>query len=146
MPRHPLTNSGIQRYYQNEHEFNGFYLRKNLLKIKDGAYVINPDEFKSIGTHWIALYLNNDNIIYFDSFQFEHIPKEIYKFIENYFKHVLILASTITRCILISAFAYLIDISMGIRNFEIVLKICAITARIRKYKSIIKKKKLNSIN
>ena len=28
------------------------------LKIKDGTYVINPDEYKSIGTHWIALYRN----------------------------------------------------------------------------------------
>ena len=41
-------------YYQNEPKFNGFYSRNNLPKIKDGAYVINLDEFKSIGTLWIA--------------------------------------------------------------------------------------------
>ena len=30
-------------------------------KIKDGAYVINLDEFKSIGTHRRTLYVNNNN-------------------------------------------------------------------------------------
>ena len=43
--------------------------------------VINLDEFKSIGTHWIALYVNSNNIVYFDSFGVEHIPKEIKTFI-----------------------------------------------------------------
>ena len=51
MPSHPLTNFEIQKYYQNEPKFNGVYSRNNLPKIKDGAYVINLDEFKSIGTH-----------------------------------------------------------------------------------------------
>ena len=66
MQPHSLTNFEIQKYYQNEPKFNGVYSRNNLPKIKDGAYVINLDEFKSIGTHWIPLYVN-DNIIYFDS-------------------------------------------------------------------------------
>ena len=57
--------------------FNGFYSRNSLPKIKDGAYVINLDEFKSIGTHWIALYVNSNNVIYFDSFGVEHTRKEI---------------------------------------------------------------------
>ena len=57
--------------------FNGVYSRNNLPKIKDGAYAINPDEFKSTGTHWIGLYVNAENITYFDSFRVEHIPKEI---------------------------------------------------------------------
>ena len=35
------------------------------------------------GTHWIALYVNDSNIIYFYSFGVEHIPKEIKKFIEK---------------------------------------------------------------
>ena len=83
MPPHPLTNFEIQKYYHNEPEFNGVYTRKNLPKIKDGAYVINLDEFKSIGTHWIPLYVNAENVIYFDSFGVEHIPKEIRKFIGN---------------------------------------------------------------
>ena len=65
---HPLTNFEIQKYYQNEPRFNRIYSRNNLPKIKDGAYVINLYEFKSIGTHWIALHVNGNNIIYFDSF------------------------------------------------------------------------------
>ena len=59
---HPLANFEIQKYYQNEPRFNGVYSRNNLHKIKDGAYVINLDVFKSIVTHWIALYVNGDNI------------------------------------------------------------------------------------
>ena len=83
MPPHPLTNFGIQKYYHNEPNFNGVYSRNNLPKIKDGAYVLNLDEFKLIGTHWIALYVNGNNIIYFGCFGAEHIPKEIKKFIGN---------------------------------------------------------------
>ena len=52
------------------------------------AYVINLDKFESIGTHWIALYVNGNkrtsyDEIYFDSFGVGHIPKEIRKFICN---------------------------------------------------------------
>ena len=55
----------------------------NLPKIKDGAYVINLDEFKSIGSHWIALYVNDNNrsasydAIYFYSFGVQNILREI---------------------------------------------------------------------
>ena len=66
MPPHPLTNFEIQKYYQNKPKFNGIYSRKNLPKIKDGAYVTNLDEYKSIGTPWIALYVNGNNVTYFD--------------------------------------------------------------------------------
>ena len=83
MPPHPLTNFEIQKNYQNESRFNGVYSRDNLPKIKDGAYVINLDEYSDIGTHWVALWVNNNNVTYFDSFGVEHIPKEIIKFIEN---------------------------------------------------------------
>ena len=51
--------------------------------MKDGAYVINLDEFKSIEAHWIELYANGNNIIYFDNFGVEHILKEIKKFTGN---------------------------------------------------------------
>ena len=72
------------KYYENESRFNGVYSRDNLPhKIKDGAYVINLDEYSNIGTHWIALYGKNNDITYFDSFGVEHIPKEIIKFIRN---------------------------------------------------------------
>ena len=57
MLHHLLTNFKIQKYYKNKPKFNGVYSRNNLPKIKDGAYVINHDEYKSIGTHWIA-YVN----------------------------------------------------------------------------------------
>ena len=46
--------------------------------IKGGAFVINLDDYKSIGTYWIALYVNNDHVTNFDSFWVEHISKEIY--------------------------------------------------------------------
>ena len=52
-------------------------------KIKDGAYVINLDEYYDIGTHWIALYVKNKTVAYFDSFGVEHIPKEIKEIINN---------------------------------------------------------------
>ena len=82
MPPHPLTNFEIQKYYQNEPKFNGVFSRDNLPnKIKDGAYIINLDEYSDIGTHWISLYVKNNDISYFDSFGVEHIPKEIIKFI-----------------------------------------------------------------
>ena len=80
-----FKNFEIQKYYKNEPRFNGAYSRDNLPKIKNGAYVINIDEYSDIGTHWVALYVqnNNNNVIYFDSFGLEHIPKEIKTFINN---------------------------------------------------------------
>ena len=81
---HPLTNFEIQEYYQNEPRFNGVSSRDNLPNtIKNGAYVINLHEYRDIGTHWVALYVNNKTAIYFDSFGVEHIPREIIKFIGN---------------------------------------------------------------
>ena len=72
---YPLTNFEIQICYQHELKFNGVYSKNNLPKIKNVAYVKNLDEFKPIGTHWIALYVNGNNIICFDSFGVEHTPK-----------------------------------------------------------------------
>ena len=72
------------KYYQNEPKFNDVYSRNNLFKITDGAYVIiNLDEYKSIGTYWIVLHVNDDNVTYFDSFGVEYISKEIKKLISN---------------------------------------------------------------
>ena len=51
MPPHSLTNFEIQKHCENEPKFNGVYSRNNLSKIKDGAYAINLDEYKSIGTN-----------------------------------------------------------------------------------------------
>ena len=60
------------------------YSRNNLPnKIKKGAYVINLDEYKNTGTHWVSLFVKTNEVIYFDSFGVEHIPKEINKFIDT---------------------------------------------------------------
>ena len=82
MPPHPLTNFEIKKFYENEPRFNGVYYRDNLPKtVKNGAYVINLDEYADVGTHWIALYTKNNEVIYFDSFGGEHVPKEVKRFI-----------------------------------------------------------------
>ena len=60
----------------------------------------------------------------------------------NYVEHFRILGSTITGCTSISLFASLVGIPIGITSVAIGLKICAITAGIKKHKSIIKKKKM----
>ena len=66
---HPLANFKIQKYYENEPRFNGVYSRNNLPeKIKDGAFVINLDQYADVGTHWIALHCSISEIVYFDSF------------------------------------------------------------------------------
>ena len=47
-----------------------------ILSIKDGAYIINLDDYSDIGTHYVVLYVQNNDVIYFDSFGVEHIPKK----------------------------------------------------------------------
>ena len=85
-PAHPLTNFEIQAYYQNEPRFNRAFSRDDLPNtIKNDVYVINLDEYRDIGTHWVALYVNNKTVTYFDSFGVEYISKEIIKFIESRF-------------------------------------------------------------
>ena len=59
------------------------YSKDNLPKTKDGAYIINLDEHSDIGAHWVASYVHNDNVTYFNSFHSEHIPKEIKTFINS---------------------------------------------------------------
>ena len=81
MPPHPVTNFEIQRYYQNESKFNDVYSRNNLFKINYETYIIDLDEYKSIENNWKALYMNAENVTYFDSFGVEYIPKEIRIFI-----------------------------------------------------------------
>ena len=58
---YPLTSFEIQNHDQNKITLNGVYSRNKLPKIKDGAYVINLDEYESIGTYWMALYVNGNN-------------------------------------------------------------------------------------
>ena len=78
-----------------EPRFNGVYSRDNLsehssTKIKDGACIINLDEYSDIRTYWVALYVQNNNVTYFDSFRVEHIP------------HLLIVIVTIIIIIIIN--------------------------------------------
>ena len=83
---HPLTNFEIQSIIKMNLNLIVFIQGKILRKIKDGTYLINLDEFELIGTHWIALYVNDHNAspscdtTYFGV---EHIPKEIKTFIRN---------------------------------------------------------------
>ena len=75
---HPLINTEIQRHYQNEPRFNGVYFHFNLLnKTKDGAYVINVDEYADIDTYWIALHVNGNNVTYLNNSAVEHILRKI---------------------------------------------------------------------
>ena len=76
MQSHPLTNFGTQKYYQNESRCNGAYSRGNLTRTRDRTYKINLDEYSDIGTHLVALYVQNNDVTHFDSFGVEHIPKE----------------------------------------------------------------------
>ena len=59
----------------NESKFNGVYSRNILPNMKDDLYVINLDECKSTGIHWVGLCINDNNVTLFDSFGVEHIPK-----------------------------------------------------------------------
>ena len=59
---YPLTNFEMQKFYQNEPRCNDAYSRNISPKIKDGTYEINLDDYKSIGTNWIVLYVDGDNV------------------------------------------------------------------------------------
>ena len=84
MPPHPSTNFEIQQYYKNEPRFNGVFSRNNSpKKTKDGAYVINLDEYADVGTQCIALFCYRNEMVYFDSFGVEHVSEEISKFIDR---------------------------------------------------------------
>ena len=81
---YPLTNFELEKCYQNEPRFNGIFSQNNLsLKIKDGPYVINLHEYADVDTHWIVLFCNRNEIVYFDSFVVEHVPQEIKEFVGN---------------------------------------------------------------
>ena len=84
MPPHPLTNFEIQKYYRKEPRFNGVFSRDNLPnKVMDGAFVISLDEYADVDTHWIALFCNRNENVYFDSFGVEHVSEEIKEFVGN---------------------------------------------------------------
>ena len=102
------------------------------------AYVTNSDEYESIGTHWIALYVNDNNVTYFNSFGVEHIPKEIKKFIGNRNIITNIYRLQAYNSIMCGYFCIgfidfmagtsFVDTPIAITSCAIGLKICAITA------------------
>ena len=53
------------------------------MKIKDGAYVINLDEYADVGTHWIDLFCNRNQFVSFNKFGDENVPEEIKEFVGN---------------------------------------------------------------
>ena len=59
------------------------FLVEIIYLVKNGAYVINLDEYHDVGTHRVALYVNNKIVTYFDYFGVEHIPNEFMKFINR---------------------------------------------------------------
>ena len=80
------TTSSFNKLWntKSESRFNGVFSRNHLSKkIKDGAHIINLDEYTNVGAQWIALSSDKNEIVYFDSFGVEHIPKEIKKLINN---------------------------------------------------------------
>ena len=84
IPPHPLTNFEIQSYYKNGPTFNGVFSRNNLPKtIKDAAYIINLDKYADVATHWVALFCNRNETVYFDRFGVEHVPENVKEFVGN---------------------------------------------------------------
>ena len=77
MSLHPLTNFEIRKYCQNKPKFNLFFQEMIYLKKGLGLCNVINDGYKSIGTNWIALYVNAENLTYLDSFGVEHILKKI---------------------------------------------------------------------
>ena len=77
-----MEKSELDRIFNCASSFDSRNYSQNLPDtMKDGVQIVNYDEYKSIGTHWIALYLYTNNATYFDSFEIELIQKEIKKFI-----------------------------------------------------------------
>ena len=50
-------------FFKNVKGFNGAFSRNNLPKLKNGAYVINLDHSKNTGTHWIVIFMKNNEVI-----------------------------------------------------------------------------------
>ena len=83
MPPHPLTNFEIQKY-KNEPRFNGVFSRNNLpKKIKDGACIINLDEYADVGTHWIAFFCKKVKLLFSIALVLNIFVKELKNFLKN---------------------------------------------------------------
>ena len=83
------NNSNNNNNNKNNNNNNDIHPKGQGSAVKNGAYVINLDEYRDIGTHWVALYVNNKTIIYFDSVGVEHIPKKNMKFFDSHRKNII---------------------------------------------------------
>ena len=63
----------------------------------------------------------------------------------NYSEHFLVFVSAVSGYVSTDAFASLFDVLWGIVSSAVAIKISSITSAIKKYKSIIKKKKRKHI-
>ena len=66
MSLHRLTNFEIKRYYQNQ----------PILKIKNGAYIITHHESTSIGSHCVALQMDDNNVTNIDNLRVKHVSRQ----------------------------------------------------------------------
>ena len=90
---HPLTEFETQKCYWNKPKFKSIYWKNDLTKIKDGAYLINLNACRSAWTHQIALYVNGDNVTFFDTFQVKFFPKKSKKIHrhQKYHKNIFVI-------------------------------------------------------
>ena len=75
-------------YFNYVARFNGIFSRNNLPKIKDCEYVINLDDKKSTGTHWVSLFIDRNTAVYCDSFGIEYIPEEVLNKMKDYSEYI----------------------------------------------------------
>ena len=78
-----IKHRKVSKYYETDCTFNGVCPRDSLTIKNDMVYLINLDEYAEIGTHCISLYVEDIEIIYFESLSVGHVPKGIEKFIEH---------------------------------------------------------------
>ena len=122
IPPHPLTNSEIKEYYENKPRFNGVYCRDSLpKKIETEEYAINRDEYADVGAHWIVLYVKNNEVIYFDNFGVEYVPKEIKRFAEHKNTKTNIFTIQADNSIMCGYFTLILYLQKGVR---LILLVC----------------------
>ena len=124
---------------------NQLKYKKILVKLKIFNYFKNTYE-ENISQEFRLKNIDGTKNYFFEEIKQNELMSKKHKIIcttLNHIEHFLILVSTITRCTSVSAFYSLNGIPIGITSFAIGLRIYAITVGIKKYKSIIKKKKKN---
>ena len=74
---HPLNDTKITNYFNDEPRFNGAFSRKNLFRIRNGAHDLNLDDKNNKGTHSVSLLIDKSTVVSFDSLRIEHIAQEV---------------------------------------------------------------------